>query len=62
MPTIPAINPNFSAVGFSDTYFINNLGSIILSIIGFLGLQGLSVICRKFKKKSKYIKEKWHGI
>lgn len=62
MPKIPAINPNFAAVGFEDTYFINNLGSIVLSILGFLGLQALSVITRRFKKKSPYIKEKWHGI
>jgi hypothetical protein len=36
MPPGEAFNANFAAVGFQDMYFINNLGSVLLSIIGFL--------------------------
>jgi hypothetical protein len=59
MPTLPALNANFAAVGFSDTYFINNLGSILLSIAGFLVLQALAFLAKKLKKKSNYFKSKW---
>ena len=56
MPTLPALNANFAAVGFNDTYFINNLGSILLSIIYFLVLQALAIMSKKLKKKSNYLK------
>lgn len=56
MPTLPALNANFAAVGFNDTYFINNLGSILLSIIYFLVLQALAIMAKKLKKKSNYLK------
>jgi hypothetical protein len=59
MPTLPALNANFAAVGFNDTYFINNLGSILLSIIGFLSMQGFAMLTKKLKKKSNYFKAKW---
>jgi hypothetical protein len=59
MPTLPALNANFAAVGFNDTYFINNLGSILLSIIYFLVLQALAIMSKKLKKKSNYFKAKW---
>ena len=62
MPTLPALNPNFAAVGFNDTYFINNLGSILLSILGFLGLQALAMLFKKFKKKSNYFKAQWVNL
>jgi bifunctional ADP-heptose synthase (sugar kinase/adenylyltransferase) len=38
MPPADPVNANFAAVGFGDSYFINNLGSILLSILGFLAL------------------------
>jgi len=59
MPKVPALNPNFEAVGFNDTYFINNMGSILLSIVGFLVLQSFAFIAKKLKKKSDYFKSKW---
>jgi hypothetical protein len=59
MPALPALNANFAAVGFIDTYFINNLGSILLSISGFLVLQALALLAKKLKKKSNYFKSKW---
>ena len=36
MPTIDPVNQNFNALGFGDTYFINNAGSILLMIIGLI--------------------------
>ena len=62
MPTQPALNANFAAVGFNDTYFINNLGSILISIIGFLGLQALALLAKKLKKKSNYFKAQWINL
>lgn len=59
MPTLPAHNANFAAVGFNDIYFINNLGSILLSIVWFLGLQALAMLFKKLKKKNNYFKAKW---
>jgi hypothetical protein len=59
MPTLPALNANFAAVGFNDTYFINNMGSVLLSIVGFVFLQGLAIISKKLKKKSNFFKAKW---
>ena len=56
MPAVPAFKPNFAAVGFNDTYFISNLGTIVLSIIWFLALQSLVLIFRRFRKKSLYIR------
>jgi hypothetical protein len=38
MPAVPAFSANFDAVGFNDTYFISNLGSIVLSIVWFIAL------------------------
>jgi len=62
MPAADALSPNFAAVGFGDTYFVNNLGSVILSILGFLFLQALTMIFKRFKKKSEYIKSKWETL
>jgi len=59
MPTQPALNANFAAVGFNDTYFIKNLGSILLSIIAFLSLQALALFAKKLRKKSNYFKSQW---
>jgi hypothetical protein len=39
MPPGNPLSANFAAVGFGDMYFVNNLGSVLLSIFGFLLLQ-----------------------
>jgi hypothetical protein len=44
MPPGDPLSANFAAVGFGDMYFVNNLGSVLLSILGFLILQILALI------------------
>ena len=44
MPPGDPLSANFAAVGFGDMYFVNNLGSVLLSILGFLILQVLALI------------------
>ena len=44
MPPGDALNANFDAVGFGDMYFVNNMGSLLLSIFGFIALQAIIVV------------------
>jgi hypothetical protein len=43
MPPGDALNANFGAVGFGDMYFINNMGSLLISIFGVIALQAIMV-------------------
>ena len=53
---------NFAALGFGDTYFINNFGSLLLSLFYIITLQLFTVIHTRIKFTKKYFKEKRQKI
>ena len=62
MPNINALSDNFAALGFGDTYFINNFGSLLLSLFYIITLQLFTLIHRQLKFARKYLKEKSYKL
>ena len=58
MPNIDPFNDNFAALGFGDTYFINNFGSLLFSFFYFIALQMFVLLLRRLRNASLYVKYK----
>ena len=54
---LPSDRPTFISIGVEDRIFINVLGSAILFIVGFVGVQFLMLMLYECKKYSKTIKK-----